>query len=89
SGILGRATLANGFVATAAADQLVQIDTTSAEAMHSGHGAYPAPSRASGGLVRSELVAIRATWSDNHGEAVRAAPSNEAQKLTHAWKLGR
>ncbi|KAL1734953.1 hypothetical protein EV714DRAFT_268224 [Schizophyllum commune] len=70
SRILGRAPLANGFVATAAADQLVQIDTKSAEAMHSGPDAYPAPSRASVGLASSALVAIRATWSDNHGRAV-------------------
>ena len=70
SGICGRATLAHGFAATAAADQLVQDDTESAEAMHSGHGAYLAPFRASGGLVTSGLVAIRATWSDNYGGVV-------------------
>ncbi|KAL1711783.1 hypothetical protein EV715DRAFT_297692 [Schizophyllum commune] len=89
SGILGRATLANGFVANAAADQLEQIDTTSAEAMHSGHGANPSPSMASSGLMSSALVAILATWSANYGGAVRAAPSNEVQKLAHARKLGR
>ncbi|KAL1690205.1 hypothetical protein GGG16DRAFT_114254 [Schizophyllum commune] len=54
SRILGRAPLANGFVATAAADQLVQIDTKSAEAMH----------RASGGLVASanEVQKLAQAW---------------------------
>ena len=92
SGILGRATLVNGFVATAAgviSDQLVQIGTKSAEAAHDGHGAYRAPFMASGVLLAIAWVVIRATWGENYGGAVSAAPSGEMKKLAQAWKLVR
>ncbi|KAL1739585.1 hypothetical protein HDZ31DRAFT_49137, partial [Schizophyllum fasciatum] len=91
SGILGRATLVNGFVATAAgvlSDQLVRIGTKSAEAAHDGHGAYRAPFVASGVLLAVAWVVIRATWGENYGGAqTAAAPSGETRKLVQAWKI--
>ncbi|TRM63397.1 hypothetical protein BD626DRAFT_431137 [Schizophyllum amplum] len=90
SGIMGRATLLNGFVATAAgvvSDQLVQIGTKSSEAAHEGHGAYRAPFVASGMLLVIAWMVIGATWGENFGGSASAAASGETKKLIQAWKI--
>lgn len=86
SSILGRATLVNGFVATAAgvfSNQLVGFT-----------GSFASPFIASGALLLLALVVIKGLWAENYGSpaaSIDNASSNMLQlgRLSQAWNIVR
>ena len=85
STIMGRATLLNGFVATAAgivSNQLVSATTS-----------FTAPFLASGALLLLAYVVIRGTWIENYGGGGGSTGANsdplQLKRLGTAWRIVR
>lgn len=85
SGIMGRATLVNGFVATTAgvvSNQLVSYS-----------GSFVSPFIASGFLLMLSWVVIRSTWGENYGggggSTAVVADLFQVRRLGRAWGIVR
>jgi MFS transporter, MFS domain-containing protein family, molybdate-anion transporter len=85
SRILGRATLVNGFVATAAgvaSNQLVSLTST-----------FTSPFIASASLLVLAWAVIRTTWGENYGGGGGGSSSDggilQLRRLSQAWRIVR
>lgn len=81
SGIMGRATLVNGFVATTAgvvSNQLVALTHN-----------FQTPFIASGALLVLAWSMIKGSWGENYGSAGGEADIFQIARLRVAWKIVR
>ncbi|OBZ67712.1 Molybdate-anion transporter, partial [Grifola frondosa] len=83
SSIMGRATLVNGFVATAAgvaSNQLVEVT-----------GSFASPFIASGAVLLLGWVVIKGSWTENYGGGGGTASEDTFQlkRMGQAWKIVR
>lgn len=81
SGIMGRATLVNGFVATAAGVVSNQLVGTT-------HN-FQAPFVASGALLLLAWSMIKGSWGENYGSTGGDADLFQIARLRVAWKIVR